>query len=292
MNATNRYEIICNPKAGGGNSLIALAITRDIFTQAKADFEYILTTAPGHATRLASELYGKGRRNFVVIGGDGTIGEVLNGLPSLKDVNIGIIPGGTGNDFALPMGIPSDYSEAALTVLSCRAKPVDLMNANDIKVSCFATTGIDIAVVNYCNSLKKKRKNSYMHGTLKALFGYKADTYRITVDGKSFETKAAFVAVLNNGVLASGVKLCPPASCMDGVVDLLIMEDGGFWGNLKSFYFISKGKALLSPYVKHLTGKDITIAPTSLKIFDLDGELKEMEEMHVTAMPNALNVIR
>src|SRR5574344_1101890 len=98
------FDVICNPKAGGGKSLIALAKTREVFLEAEVDFSYTLTTCPRHATELAAKLYEKGKRTIVVIGGDGTINEVLNGLPTTEDVTLGIIPGGTGNDFALPIG--------------------------------------------------------------------------------------------------------------------------------------------------------------------------------------------
>ena len=287
----NQWFVICNPVSGKGKGLIALAEMGRIFDEQKLPFSYNITKEKLHASRLAREGYEKGFRKFAILGGDGTINEVINGIPNLDEVEIAIIPSGTGNDFALPLGIPEEPWDAIQTMLISPSKKVDIMEGNGIKTVCFATTGLDIPVVDYCNSLKYKDKKSYEKGIVKILPKYKSDDYQIIADGESFSTKAVFVGVVNGGILASGLSLCPPASATDGKIDVVIITSKGFFDSIKKFRTLKKGKLLLLDGIKHICAKEFEIIPKNLKTFDLDGELHQGESLKIKVLPKALNVI-
>ena len=95
-----------------------------------------MTIGPGDATRIASEAAADGYSLILTAGGDGTLNEVLNGVASvpggLRNVTFGIIPLGTGNDFATALGIPHDVEQAIDTLISATPTVVDLGALNDV----------------------------------------------------------------------------------------------------------------------------------------------------------------
>ena len=100
------YNFIYNPIAGKGR---AQRFRAEIEPQLKArgvSFRFWETTAPRDAVRIAEELTVRGETDIVVMGGDGTVNEVLNGLDDPSKVRLGLIPCGSGNDFAAAIGIP------------------------------------------------------------------------------------------------------------------------------------------------------------------------------------------
>jgi len=271
--------------------MVALAMVRKVFKEQGVVFSYHLTEKRRDGTSIARMLYEKGERNFVVIGGDGTINEVLNGIEDTENVTLAIIPAGTGNDFAFPLGIPEDFWEASQTALIGNTTNVDLMSANGQKVICFATTGVDTEIVKYCNSLPVKTKNCYLKGAIKVFPFYKSKTYTIKFeDGKQIRKKAIFLAVVNNGVLASGINFCPPASCTDGILDLVVVEDRGFLGNLSSLIKIKKGKSLYAKGITHFVGKSFEISSPEMDYFDLDGELREGNSWKIEVIEKGLKI--
>ena len=268
-----------------------MAEMREIFQEQHRPFAYELTKSPKHATQIAKEAFDKGFRKFAILGGDGTLNEVINGIPDPALVEIAIIPSGTGNDFALPLGIPEEPWDAIQTMFFSEVKKVDMMESNGIKTLCFATTGIDIPVVNYCNSLKHKDKNSYEKGIKKVLPRYKNDEYEIIADGKSFSVKAVFVGVVNGGILASGLSLCPPASSTDGKIDMVIIQSNGLWDSIKKLKALKKGTLFLCDGIKHISAKEFEIIPKNLRVFDLDGELYESNSLKIKILPKALKIV-
>jgi len=118
-------KLIVNPAASNGAVRKNWPCIRDSLQAEGASFDAVLTEEPGHATRLARQALDDGFRTIVAVGGDGTVNEVINGLAEEGSVDpevvLGIIPWGTGADFARMLGIPRDYMEACRHLL--RASP-------------------------------------------------------------------------------------------------------------------------------------------------------------------------
>ena len=111
----HRYLLIVNPEAGSRSTMKALPEIERLLLDRKAEYEFHFTKEKGHATELVKEV-GSGFDVVVSVGGDGTINEIVNGMPDLNKP-MGIIPIGTGNDFARTCSIKIGDLDAAVDVL-------------------------------------------------------------------------------------------------------------------------------------------------------------------------------
>ena len=106
-----KWAFIVNPVAGGGLAKSKVHEIEENLKKYNIDGEIILTERPGHASEISASQAGKGARFIIAVGGDGTMNEVARPLINNKDVIVGIIPGGTGNDFDQIPGFPIQFEE-------------------------------------------------------------------------------------------------------------------------------------------------------------------------------------
>ena len=111
------YHIIFNPVAGKAKSLKNLRIVERILNERNVQYETHQSQAIGDATNIAKVLTEQGETDIIVLGGDGTLHEVLNGLADPTVCRIGLVPSGTGNDFAEKIGVPLDAERAIALIL-------------------------------------------------------------------------------------------------------------------------------------------------------------------------------
>ena len=111
------FDIIINPKGGKGKSLKALKLAEKILREHGAEYTVHNTEYAGHATELARELSSKPDAKIIVMGGDGSFNEVLNGITDFNNVTLGIVACGTGNDFIRASGHPRKVRDAIELIL-------------------------------------------------------------------------------------------------------------------------------------------------------------------------------
>lgn len=251
------YHFIINPISRTGH---AQEVWRQVEEELKSqDREYLahMTMYGGHARKLAEELTSAGSScTLVVIGGDGTINEVIDGIRDYENTVLGYIPTGSGNDFAKGMGIPQEPLEALKCILDqphCRAMDVGVIETLDgcHHFGVSAGLGFDAAICHeaLCSPIKKVLnklrlgKLTYMLIAVKQLLMWKPGPLILTLDGCRRFTyeKAFFAAVMNQSCEGGGLKLCPKAAPDDGYLDvfvaagisklkILFMLPTAFWG--------------------------------------------------------------
>ncbi len=109
-------KIIANPRAGHKRGARAIGEFRLLLEAKEIEYELFETRYPGHATELAQRLVEEGERRIIILGGDGTISEVVNATVN-TEVELGIISVGTGNDLARSLDLPYNKLEKALEVI-------------------------------------------------------------------------------------------------------------------------------------------------------------------------------
>ena len=268
------YHIISNPAAGKTKSGKSLQIVQDVFTESGAAFETHLTERAGDATEIARRLTENGETEIIALGGDGTLHEVLNGLADPSACNFGLIPSGTGNDFAEKIGLPLDADATARIVLKGEGKETDYLEVGGMRCMNVAGVGMDVDVLERCQKGKMKGKLKYFKSLLQSLFSFKG--YRVEIQSEEVtETRDVLLAAACNGSqFGGGIRICPAADVADGKLDVVIVDClGGKWKIIKAFMALLKGKILEYPAAKHFLCDTVKFLPKQDCAMQLDGEL-------------------
>ena len=184
------------------------------------------TERKGHATELARELVKNGADCIVAVGGDGTVHETLNGLDCFDRVTFGIIPAGTGNDFAASVNIPTKPLKALDIILQNNVKRVDFFECSGIRGMNAIGAGIDVDILKHYNKHTLNGKIQYTLSLLHCLIHYRP--YELTVIDKNGvkHAKKVLIACLCNGKrFGGGIKISPDSIVDDGKLDFLVVND-------------------------------------------------------------------
>jgi diacylglycerol kinase (ATP) len=225
----SKNEKICfiyNPSAGRGIAGEHLESLRNRADELWSDAQFMITQKESDI----SEFAGKAAKEFDLIvgcGGDGTINQVINGIAG-SDASLGVIPLGSGNDFANAVGLPADPMENLKLIHRGKTRPLDLIRCDgDIDTWCANTLGIGLdGWANYYAAGVKKVRGQmiYIIGILKAVYAYRGSMMQITIDGMEESRELLMVTVCNGPEEGGGFKVAPDASNSDGYIDLLILE--------------------------------------------------------------------
>lgn len=154
-------DLIINAKAGNGKALAEKSKIEKFLTERGVKHRFHVTTAPKNAVEITKGLCQNGATDVIAVGGDGTANEVLNGLVTLNETNFGIIPCGSGNDFAATVGIPKNTEKALDIILNGKTKPTDFFVCDGVRGLNAVGTGIDVDI------LERTAKNKVLKGKIK-----------------------------------------------------------------------------------------------------------------------------
>ena len=211
--------------------------------------------------------------DIVVVGGDGTVHEVLNGTGNISACRLGLIPSGTGNDFAVAAKIPMDAEAAAKLILDGEAKETNFLTVGGVRCMNIGGLGMDVDVLVRCKKGRVKGRIKYLLSLLQSLFAFKG--YPIVIEsGERRETHKALIAVACNGTqIGGGIRICPASVIDDGKIDVMAVECMGKIQVIKAFLYLMKGKVLDYPAAEHFLCERVKITPASPCTVQLDGEL-------------------
>jgi len=290
------FYVIINNFAGGGRTRQTWLQLVPILQQRHLSYTENFTQAPGHATKLAYDLATKYHTTtaespiLLVLGGDGTLHEALNGLQQVPDnpIPLAYIPCGSGNDFARGVGITTDPQQALAQILAAQ-KPLtlDIGRCNDLQqhtVSYFSNNigiGFDANVVHITNrSVTKKYLNKYHAGSLaylaslvKAFFSQKAFPVTVTADGQQRQFKRGFVVTTtNHPYFGGGVPLLASASVYNHHLDLVIMERVNVFYFILLFAMMFRQWHTKMPPVHHFHVRKLHVQTSAAEYGQADGE--------------------
>lgn len=236
-----KYIFIVNPHARSGLGGMTWDIIEPELKKRRVSYQVFLTEKRGHAEEIASEVSPDGNEHtIVVLGGDGTVNEVLNGLKDPGKITMGYIPIGSSNDFARGLGIRKEPLEALAAVLSAeQITELDVgvisREGKERRFAISAGIGFDAGVCHQvCLSRWKVLLNklnlgklSYAVVALDRLIKCRPAPMKVWVDDgreESFQ-KAYFAAFMNLPCEGGGFRFCPEALPSDGKMDLLVAAD-------------------------------------------------------------------
>ena len=243
----------------------------------------------------------RGATRLVVVGGDGSVNEVVNGVDESGGVELAVIPGGTGWDFVRTFDIPRDLDRAIDVALNGTLREVDVGVASyrtwagEKGRSLFAnvaSAGISGAIAQRANESSKALggKVSYYWATLSVFFGWQAGEMRVTVDGESRTGRMIDAMICNGRYLGGGMMMCPGAEPDDGLFDVLLIGDV----TKRDLAFVLpktyKGKHLPHPRLELLRGSTVTVDAEEPLPIELDGEQPGTTPVRFEIRPRALRL--
>jgi YegS/Rv2252/BmrU family lipid kinase len=307
--------IIVNPEsAGGATRKNWPKIASDLRTYFGA-FTVIFTEGPGAGVSLAAEAARNGAKLIIGCGGDGTISEVANGiLISGRDVELGILPSGTGGDFRRTLGIPAQARRAARVLREGRTRRIDvgrvtfLDNSSAEAVRYFlgvASFGISTAVIE---RVKEGRPNWLPESSTEWFSGrisfgasmlqtaVRSTVTRVVVqldDSPERHLAVANLCIANARYFGGGMKIAPDAKLTDGKFDVVSIGDLGALKIVASAPRVYLGSHMSMPEVSHALAKKVVVRAAdgiSEVRLEVDGELPGRLPATFHVIPEVLRV--
>ena len=289
-------DFIVNPKAGtikGKKIKKVMSKLEERLHEKNVPYTIHKTNHKGHAKTLTEQLISAGATDIIAIGGDGTLHEIINGFHNFENCNLGLIPCGTGNDFAGILGLPKDPVEALDVILNNTPKYVDYLQLPSVRGINFVGTGLDAAVIERYEKLKRKTKFGYLLCLIKTVFSYNGVEFDIEVNGETKHFKSFIADVCNGDRYGGGIKICPVAKIDDGKIDFVAVNHlKGLGVILKHLLILKKGKILESSYATTIPTEKAKISCKDSSILNIDGELYENIPFEVEVVSNQLKMHR
>jgi len=260
----------------------------------------LFSERPAQLTQLARQAAEDGADLLVAVGGDGTVNEVANGIAGL-DVELAVIPRGTGWDFVRTYGIPRKLEPAVEVALQGRTREIDLGRARyrswggterEALFANIASAGMSGAIAKRANETSKALggKASYLWATLAVFSRWRSDEVRVWVDGKEHAGRMHDVVVANGRYFGGGMKICPEAEPDDGLFDVLLIGDLTKRDLLLTLPKTYRGRHLPHPKATVLRGSQVEIETPEPLPVELDGEQPGMTPAGFEIVPRALRL--
>lgn len=289
----DRYFFIINPVAGTGKASKAFDLIESELKERNIDYDYAVSLYAGHTVELTKTALENGEKCIVSVGGDGTLREIAGAMAG-SGATLGIVPCGTGNDFAKALGIrPNDASFALKTLLSGRPKRVDAGMANEeffINVSGF---GFDADVIANTEKFKKKLNGMlpYMMGIIQSLIKLRTLDLTITANGQTMSQKAIMIAVANGTHYGGGMNVAPFADPSDGMLDIYIVKAVSKLTFLALLPKFIRGKHTKLRQIIYFRASEVSVDCKQHSLINLDGSLGSNTPASFKILKDALEVM-
>jgi diacylglycerol kinase (ATP) len=286
--------VILNPKAGPARKVAA--IVKRI--RHLPDVEVRLTARKGDATRFARTALRKGCEMIVAAGGDGTLNEVVTGIGvNGSRVRLGLIPLGTGNDFARTLGLPTDLDEAIAVLAAGHTRAIDLVRVTSDRVRYFVNVsagGFSGLVDEKLTPEMKKTWGplAYLRSAVAALPQLRAYRTKVSLGkGKRLSLSLYNVVIANGRYVAGGRLIAPQASITDGLLDIILIQERSAAELALLAARVALGKHLSSDAIVFRRAAKVTVNSKPGMWFNVDGELVGNDPAKFEVLPRALQFV-
>ena len=298
-------HIIVNPAAGGGRTGQLLPVLRPtLHSTFGNDASVYVTKMPGDARGSAREAVRDGSRLIVVVGGDGTIYEAVNGICSLppaltRNVTLAVISTGTGCGLARSLGIPATIQDQIAVACDSSLRAIDLGKLHLMKAerTLFFVNecqiGIGAEVVRRTRRGKKALGGSLTYAlvTVPLLFSYPNPELVLVIDNAPpLSLHATGISIGNGAITGGGMHLTPHAVLDDGLIDVLVMKGQSPFHRVASFARVRSGNHVRSSRFTYQQVRRIEISSPSKLPVSADGEIVGNLPATFEVLPLALQI--
>ena len=305
----DKWLVVVNPSSGKGKGKKVLEELSSLLENEGISFVESFTTGQDSAISHARDFIDGGGRKIICVGGDGTLGEIVNGVVqnasvASSEVSIALVPNGTGNDWARTLAIPKNLSECVKVIKAEKLQMVDIGRVGYEKDGTekyryfinMAGFGFDAAVAREALETHfmgyRGTVTLYLLALVKTVFSYKKSDAMLTVDGREVPLKDVFSICIANGRYHGGGYLqAPEADPSDGVLHATIISGISKWGVIKNIKNLYDGSFVEDPAVGIEMGKSFRIDSTLPIDVELDGELLHYPFREISIIPKAIQFV-
>lgn len=300
-----RTFVIVNPDSAGGATMKRWPRVSEKLERAIGKFDYDFTNAEGVATLLANSAVKNGFDKIIVVGGDGTLHEVLqglfeNGVAINPEITLGMLPSGAGADLVRTFGVSNDIDESIVRARGTKIKKIDLGLARfrDHNGKDNSRYFINVADVGLGGEVAERVNNSpkvlggfgaFLFSSVISFAVYKPKLVKITIDNETFEQNVTSIFVANGRFFGGGMLIAPNAEIDDGLFDVIVIGELSKWDLVAFTPKLYSGKLLSIPGVKHFKTSNIMVDSHEDVLLNLDGEQPGMTPVSFSVISKAVN---
>lgn len=299
-----KWYVIVNPSSAFGTGFEQWKRIEPLLVKSNLSFQASVSRHPGHILELAENAARQGFRQFIAVGGDGTVNELVNGLykaGALPECIVTTIPVGRGTDWAKTLGFDASHERSIQAILKGKTRMLDaavaLIQGEDgtherIFVNV-AGLGYDAFVTERANRRRKKQtKGSYLFELFRCLLKYRSTMVNVVVDGvEQYHGKVFSMAVGNCKYNGGGMIPLPNADPQDGLLDVTVIGDVSKLDVLFNVYRMFNGTLLEHPKVAGFKGKEVEVNSSPEVKIEVDGEVIGQTPARFLIIPKALRAI-
>ena len=282
--------IIWNPASGGRSKRIVRRLTS--FLQVEAiDFHLADTQKTRDAAKLVRENLDSSYSDLIIIGGDGTVNEAINGLE--WDIPVSIVPAGTGDDFVKMIDIGKGLKEHIHTAVYGELSTIDLGVCNGRKFINGVGIGFDGQIVEDMISKRVpllKGHLAYYYHVLRILGWYKEKHFQFKVDATSYQKDLILLTVGNGSTFGGGFRLMPEAKINDGLLEICEISNISGFRRFLNVGKLSTGSHGRLKEVSFYRGKEVFIAKNPSLFAHIDGERIGSPPFQIKVLPHILKL--
>ncbi|WP_462253577.1 diacylglycerol/lipid kinase family protein [Ekhidna sp.] len=283
--------VVWNPFAGGKVAANCKKLSTALEDR-KIDFQVFDTNETKSAAKTVSKYLDQTFTDLIVIGGDGTINESINGLK--YDIPVGIIPSGTGDDFIKNISIGKTVNDFIDTAIDGTIIRIDLGQCNDRKFVNGVGIGFDGQIVEDMTAKPVrflKGHAAYYYHVLRILGGYREKQFQFSLDdGKKHSEELILLTIGNGTTFGGGFKLMPDAKIDDGVLEICEIGKVSPLRRFLNVARLSKGTHGVLKEVKFHKSKEVLVEANDLLFAHIDGEKMGNPPFNITVLPKALQL--
>lgn len=303
-----KWFVVVNPISGKGKGLDDFPLISKLLRDNGIRCEAVFTEHKHHATQLTVSAITEGYRHIIVVGGDGTLHEVVNGLFIQKcvepsEVTVAVISVGTGNDWIRMYGLPKQYSaviraikEGYTFLQDVAAVEYEEARYNQTRyMANVAGVGFDAAVIKRCTTMREhgaKGASLYIRALIGTFFRYKPTGVKIWVDDRLMYNNLLFSLAIGVGKYnGGGIQQLPIAVADDGLLDITLIRPIHWWHIVFRLRRFFNGEIYSIGHVQHFQGSKIRIESSPEVSLEIDGELLGGSPVKLRVLHRAVKVI-
>ena len=283
--------VVVNPISGVGKQKKIETLLKENLNQDLFDYTVRYTEHIHHGTEIAREAVDQGYDCVVAVGGDGSVNDVAQGLKD-SGVTMGIIPCGSGNGLARSLKIPLSPASAIKLLNQRNEHFIDSIVINNKYISVNAAgVGFDAYIARLMKAAKTRGFAAYTNLILREYASYQSNSYRLTVDGRTLERSAWFIAVANGRQFGYNLSVAPKANLSDGLIDISIIDKIPLDHILITAPMAFMNLLDHSQHAEMFRAKELVIEGNVHKWVNIDGEGENLgKELHFVNHPGSVKI--